>query len=137
MMNYNYDLKLNMKELITFLEEEIDFGDQLFSMLLTFSCLVKTDFNLMDKEFKRLGNLFLSNVIKDSDDLFVYKSFIRDGFSQLMLNNMEFSQSELFPDKDIQMINSILQVELLLDEKNFILLPNILVKCSDIQFAFK
>jgi hypothetical protein len=137
MMNYNYDLKLNMKELITFLEEEIDFGDQLFSMLLTFSCLVKTDFNLMDKEFKRLGNLFLSNVIKDSDDLFVYKSFIRDGFSQLMLNNMEFSQSELFPDKDIQMIKSILQVELLLDGKNFILLPNILVKCSDIQFAFK
>jgi hypothetical protein len=135
MMNYNYDLKLNMKELITFSEEEIDSG-QSFSMLLTFSCLVKTDFNLMDKEFKRFGNLFLS-VIKDSDDLFVYKSFIRDGFSQLMLNNMEFSQSKLFPDKDIRMINSKLQVELLLDEKNFILLPNILVKCSDIQFVFK
>jgi hypothetical protein len=43
----------------------------------------------------------------------------------------------LFPDKDIGMIKTPLQVELLFDGKNFILLPDVLVKCSDIHFNFK
>jgi hypothetical protein len=50
---------------------------------------------------------------------------------------MGISQSELFPEKDIRSIKSKLQVELLLEGKNFILLPDVLVKCSDIQFKFK
>jgi hypothetical protein len=135
MLNYHYDLKLNLKELIVTFFSEIDSDDKI-SMLLTFSCLVKTDFILMDEEFKNFGKLFLS-LIKDSNHSLVYMNFICDSFIELMLNNMDFSQSELFPDKDIRMIKSKLQVKLVLDGKNFILLPNVLEKCSDIQFQFK
>jgi hypothetical protein len=133
MLNYHFDLKLNLKELIVTFFSEIDSDDKI-SMLLTFSCLVKTDFILMDEEFKNFGKLFLS-LIKNSN--LVYMNFICDSFSELMLKNMDFSQSELFPDKDIRMIKSKLQVKLVLEGKNFILLPNVLEKCSDIQFQFK
>jgi hypothetical protein len=136
MLNYNYDLKLNLKELLETFDGEIESSDDFISILLTLSCLVKTDFKLMDERFEHLGKLFLSQNDFHSDQFF-YMKFIRDAFSELMLNNMGFSQTVLFPDIDIRMIKSKLQVDLLLDEKNFILLPNILVKCSDIYFTFK
>jgi hypothetical protein len=106
--------------------------------LVSISSLVKTDFKRVDERFKDFGLNFLKLMKKFSKMRTVEFEieFIREAFSQLMLNNFSFSQS-LFPDKDIGMIKSRLQVELLLDGKNFILLPNILVKCSDIQFKFK
>jgi hypothetical protein len=144
MTNYKYDLRLNMNTMIDFIIDEF-FGD-VFSRLkmdLTFhlvsiSSLVKTDFKRVDERFKDFGLNFLKLMKKFSKMRTVEFEieFIREAFSQLMLNNFSFSQS-LFPDKDIGMIKSRLQVELLLDGKNFILLPNILVKCSDIQFKFK
>jgi hypothetical protein len=100
---------------------------------------LNTDFKRIDELFKQFGFGFLEHMKRISEckplDYEVY--FIRDAFSQLMLNDMGFSQSVLFPDKDIRMIKSKLQVDLLLDGKNFILLPNVLVKCSDIRFVFK
>jgi hypothetical protein len=145
MTNYKYDLRLNMNTMIDFIIDEF-FGD-VFSRLkmdLTFhlvsiSSLVKTDFKRVDERFKDFGLNFLKLMKKFSKMRTVEFEieFIREAFSQLMLNNFSFSQSVLFPDKDIGMIKSRLQVELLLDGKNFILLPDILVKCSDIQFKFK
>jgi hypothetical protein len=134
-----------MNTMIDFIIDEF-FGD-LFSRLkmdLTFrlvsiASFVKTDFKRVDERFKDFGLNFLKFLKEFSEMMTVeYEiDFIREAFSQLMLNNFSFSQSVLFPDKDIGMITSKLQVELLLDGKNFILLPDILVKCSDIQFKFK
>jgi hypothetical protein len=107
--------------------------------LISIASFVKTDFKRVDERFKDFGLNFLKVLKEFSEKMNVEFEidFIREAFSQLMLNNFSFSQSVLFPDKDIGMIKSKLQVELLMDGKNFILLPDILVKCSDIQFKFK
>jgi hypothetical protein len=49
---------------------------------------------------------------------------------------LDFQISVLFPEVDIQMIESKLQVKLLLDGKYFKLLPKVLRKCFDVQFHF-
>jgi hypothetical protein len=91
---------------------------------------------LVDEQFKNVGMILL-DYLTNSKNFFIHFHFICDSFSELMLNNLEFSQLKLFPHKDIRMIKSKLQVELLLVGKNFILLPNVLVKCSDMQFQFQ
>jgi hypothetical protein len=55
----------------------------------------------------------------------------------LMLNNIGFANTELFPDVDIQMIDNKLQIELLMKGMYFRLLPNVLIKCKDIKFHFQ
>jgi hypothetical protein len=104
-------------------------------LFMGISSLVKTDFDKMDEHFKEIGPIFKSFLIEEKD--FEKMDFVRGAFSELMLNNLSFSQSDLFSGKYIRMIESKLQVGLLLDGKYFILLPNVLVKCSDIQFKFE
>jgi hypothetical protein len=145
MTNYKYDLRLNMNTMIDIVIEEFikdKFEGSKIDLtfrLVSIASFVKTDFKRVDTRFKDFGLNFLK-VLKEFSEMMTVEfeiDFIREAFSQLMLNNFSFSQSVLFPDKDIGMIKSKLQVELLLNGKNFILLPDILVKCSDIQFKFK
>jgi hypothetical protein len=145
MTNFKYDLRINVNNMIDFVIDEFIEGDvygvkiDLTFPLVAIASFVKTDFKRVDEKFKDFGENFLK-VMKEFSKMVTVEfeiDFIRDSFSQLMLNNFSFSQSVLFPDKDIQMIKSRLQVDLLLEGKNFILLPNVLVKCSDIHFNFK
>jgi hypothetical protein len=142
-INCIYHVKLDLSGYISNFIEWIPNKDKNpTSMLMGIASLVKTDFKKVDENFKSFGVNYLEIMKEYFQSAKSYcfkfeKNFIREAFSQLMLNNMGFSQSELFPDKDIGMIKTPLQVELLLDGKNFILLPNVLVKCSDIHFNFK
>jgi hypothetical protein len=112
---------------------------ELSFLLMAITCFVKTDFKLVDKQFKDFG----FNLVKMMEEYSQFKivdyeiDFIRDSLSELILNNYGFSQSELFPEKDIQMVKSKLQVDLLMIGKNFILLPAVLIKCSNVKFHFK
>jgi hypothetical protein len=138
--NLNLDLFVDIKYFVDCIStNREDSNIEYFLILIVLSCFVNTDFKRIDELFKQFGFGFLEHMkrILECKPLDYEVYFIRDAFSQLMLNNMGFSQSVLFPDKDIRMIKSRLQVELFLDGKNFNLLPNILVKCSDIHFVFK
>jgi hypothetical protein len=144
MINYKYNLHLKLDDMIEF--AIIDLKNHLIHLdhdslrftLMAISCFVKTDFKIVDEQFKDFGSTFFK-LMRDFEKYLVdYEiDFIRGSFSELMLSNLRFSKSEWFPTKDIQMIKNKLQVELLLDGKNFILLPDVLVKCSNIQFHFK
>jgi hypothetical protein len=99
---------------------------------LLISILTQTNFKEMDQEFKKFGKFYLNFIrISKRSDL------VLDSFSKLMLNNIGFSNSELFPEVDVQWIESKLEVELLLSGKYFRLLPNLLGKCSDLEFHFE
>jgi hypothetical protein len=136
MVNYHYGLNLDITDSISFIVESIRFSTE-GMILLAISCFVKTDFEKISQQFQHFGSSFL-RIMKFNLDLSKDEmDFIFDAFYLLILNNMGISQSELFPEKDIRSIKSKLQVELLLEGKNFILLPDVLVKCSDIQFKFK
>jgi hypothetical protein len=145
-INCIYDVRLDLKDLILnivdliSIKKETSIKNPTF-LLMGIASFVKTDFKKVDASFKKFGVNYLEMMkkyIQSTDLIFYFEfDFILGGFSQLVLNNMGFSQSKLFPDKDIQMIKSQLQVELLLSGKNFILLPNVLMKCSDISFNFK
>jgi hypothetical protein len=149
MLNYKYNLNLKMDDMIeTTIErliiekrypEHLEKKYNLTFYLMGISCFVKTDFKQVDQRFKDFGStfyeLFRHFFVKKNVDFEIY--FILDSFSELMLNNVSFSQSKLFPEKDIQKVKSKLQVELLFNGKNFILLPDLLTNCSDIQFHFK
>jgi hypothetical protein len=145
MINYKYNLHLKIDDMIEF--AIVDLKKHMIRLeeirltftLMAISCFSKTDFNIIDKRFKDFGSTFYQLMRDFAEKKLVdYEiDFIRGSFSEFMLNNFGFSKSELFPEKDIQMIKNKLQVELLLDGKNFILLPDVLVKCSDIQFHFK
>jgi hypothetical protein len=144
MINYKYNLHLKLDDMIEF--AIIDLKNHLIHLdhdslrftLMAISCFVKTDFKIVDEQFKDFGSTFFK-LMRDFEKYLVdYEiDFIRGSFSELMLSNLRFSKSEWFPTKDIQMIKNKLQVELLLDGKNFILLPDVLAKCSNIQFHFK
>ena len=64
-------------------------------------------------------------------------NLIFDSFSELILNNISYSNFEIFPSQDIQNVREKLQIFLLLNNRYFNLLPNVLNKCADIQFKFK
>jgi hypothetical protein len=145
MINYQYNLRLDLNNNISMCVDEINDNDfdsieLKFSMkfsLIAISCFVKTEFNRIDQQFKDFGVKFLEFLKKDLDLEIYERIFIHQALSDLILNNIQFSKS-LFPrEKEIEMIKSPLQVELLLSGGYFILLPEILVKCSDIHFKFK
>jgi hypothetical protein len=87
----------------------------------------------MDKEFCNFGKIYLKLIRKISRN----SDLILDSFSKLVLSNFEFSNSELFPEKNIQGIGCKLQVELLLSGMYFKLLPDVLRDSLDIKFYFE
>ena len=99
--------------------------------------LTKIDFNQMDKKFESFGKKLLKSFNKRKHlfenweiDLFY------DSFSSLVLNNIGFSNSILFPNMDIQNISKKLQVYLIVNGKYFELLSDNLSKVNDIKFVF-
>jgi hypothetical protein len=106
--------------------------------LLSICALTKTNFNRIDKEFKYFGKRMLK-MIRISEDHFTQneKELILDSFSELVLSNLGYSNYELFPELDITDITKKLQVYLLMNGRNFRLLPCVLQKCSDLKFQFK
>jgi hypothetical protein len=123
---------LSICDLTSFKSEEC-----LYS-LLSFSALTKTNFLSVDKEFKNFGTKVL-DMIRNYDKYATENEMelILDSFSDLVLSNLGFSNSELFPEIDISDITSKLQVYLLMNKKSFRLLPQVLKKCSDVQFNFE
>jgi hypothetical protein len=123
---------LSICDLTSFKSEEC-----LYS-LLSFSALTKTNFLSVDKEFKNFGTNIL-DMIRNYDKYATENEMelILDSFSDLLLSNLGFSNSELFPEIDISDITSKLQVYLLMNKKSFRLLPQVLKKCSDVQFNFE
>jgi hypothetical protein len=119
---------LNLSDLEILVEHE----RMKYSTLLI-SIIIQTNFKEMDKEFEKFGKFYLNLIrrISKRSDL------VLDSFSKLMLNNIGFSNSELFPEVDIQWIKSKLEVELLLSGKYFRLLPNLLGNCCDLKFHFE
>jgi hypothetical protein len=106
--------------------------------VLSISALTQTSFQKVDKEFHKFGKIFLDTIRKYEAHATPYEiQLILDSFSKLVLNNLGYANSVLFPDVDIQMIESKLQVELVIKGKYFRLLPNVLNKCQDVQFHFK
>jgi hypothetical protein len=104
--------------------------------LISLAVLTQTNFNSVDKKFNTFGKFYLQN-LKDSKIGNSLTNLILDSFSQLVLRNIGFSNSELFPKQNIQEIASKLQVELLLNGKYFRMLPGVLNKCSDVSFQFE
>jgi hypothetical protein len=106
--------------------------------ILSIAALTQTSFKKVDKEFHRFGKIFLETIRKYEAHATAYEiQLILDSFSKLVLNNLGFANSVLFPDVDIQSIGSKLQVELVIKGKYFRLLPDLLSKCKDVQFHFK
>jgi hypothetical protein len=124
--------KLLSRDITSFKSEECLY------ILLSFSALTKTNFLSVDKEFKNFGTKVL-DMIRNYDKYATENEMelILDSFSDLVLSNLGFSNSELFPEIDISDITSKLQVYLLMNKKSFRLLPQVLKKCSDVQFNFE
>jgi hypothetical protein len=124
--------KLLSRDITSFKSEECLY------ILLSFSALTKTNFLSVDKEFKNFGTNVL-DMIRNYDKYATEDEIelILDSFSDLVLSNLGFSNSELFPEIDISDITSKLQVYLLMNKKSFRLLPQVLKKCSDVQFNFE
>jgi hypothetical protein len=147
MIKYKYENQLNLDKMIQDVIYEIYQCSRKINfeklnvtfLLMAISYFTKTEFKQVDKQFSEFGKMFLEliNQFPLNEYVDYEKDLIIGAFSKLVLNNLSFSQSELFPNNDIQMIKSGLQVELLLDGRNFILLPYFLIKCTDIGFKFK
>jgi hypothetical protein len=140
-VNFQFNIQLNLSDHIGFIIQEIirnEFLSDLDSImtLISISCFAQTDFKKVDEKFKNFGTnlLKLINLKFELEDF--GRDVIVDSFSKLLMNNLDFSNCELFPNIDIQKIKSKLQVELLLDGGNFNLVPETLKKCSNVQFFF-
>jgi hypothetical protein len=146
-MNYFYNLKIDVEiSLQSFIESisqnllDVESSHE-FSFSLKYleystiilSALTQTNFEIVDKEFCNFGKIYLKLIRKISRN----SDLILDSFSKLVLSNFEFSNSELFPEKNIQGIGSKLQVELLLNGMYFKLLPDVLRDSLDIKFSFE
>jgi hypothetical protein len=146
-MNYFYNLKIDVEiSLQSFIESisqnllDVESSHE-FSFSLKYleystiilSALTQTNFEIVDKEFCNFGKIYLKLIRKISRN----SDLILDSFSKLVLSNFEFSNSELFPEKNIQGIGSKLQVELLLNGMYFKLLPDVLRDSLDIKFYFE
>jgi hypothetical protein len=106
--------------------------------LISISMLSKIDFKSMDKEFKKIGKVYLDAIQKFQNHASVdERDLIYDSFSTLVLNNKEFSNTELFPNKNAQMIQNKLQVWMLMNGMHFLLLPNSMKSSLDLTFYFK
>jgi hypothetical protein len=106
--------------------------------LISISMLSKIDFNSVDKEFKKIGKVYLDAIQKFQNHSSMDERYlIYDSFSTLVLNNKEFSNTELFPNKNAQMIQNKLQVWMLMNGMHFLLLPNSMKSSLDLTFYFK
>jgi hypothetical protein len=137
-LNYVFHLKENeekVEQIISSIERfQIEMHPEF--NLISLAVLTQTNFKSVDKKFNTFGKFYLQN-LKDSKIGNSQTNLILDSFSQLLLSNIGFSNSELFPKQDIQGIASKLQVELLLNGKYFRMLPGVLNKCSDLSFQFE
>jgi hypothetical protein len=131
-LNYIFHLKENeekVEQIISSIERfQIEMHPEF--NLISLAVLTQTNFNSVDKKFNTFGKFYLQN-LKDSKIGNSLTNLILDSFSQLVLRNIGFSNSELFPKQNIQEIASKLQVELLSNGKYFRMLPGVLNKCSD------
>ena len=106
-------------------------------VLLSIGFLQKLNHQMVDSKFEEFGKIYHKS-IKTYRKLASESEFeiLFDCFSDLVLSNISFSNSVLFPNQDIQMIKSKLEIVLLLDGKYFKLLPDNLSQCFDINFGF-
>eukprot|EP01080_Neovahlkampfia_damariscottae_P004005 gene4005-7261_t len=106
--------------------------------LLSIGFLAKTNFKLVDSRFSEFGKIYKDAIIKfDGYSTKCEMNFVYDSFSDLVLNNLTYSSSQIFPQHDLSTIHQKLQVYLLMNNKYFNLLPDLLEKCHDLKFKFK
>jgi hypothetical protein len=104
--------------------------------LLSVAALTKIDFPQMDANFKDFAKQYLDHFKKgEYSDWEI--SLIHDSLFDLMLKNVGFCNSELFPNADIQQNSSKLQLEMLMNGFYFKLLPQVSEPLNDIQFHFE
>jgi hypothetical protein len=141
MLNYTYkidSIQKNSKFLIENLTEEI--SDYFSNVeLLSLSLLTKTNFEEINNDFKTIGFKYLNSIQNIRKEKFTNNELdlILDSFSELVLNNKNFSNSELFPNAGIPLMENKLQVWMLMNGKYFLLIPNSMKKTLDLQFYFK
>jgi hypothetical protein len=141
MLNFTYSYKLHREILDNLISQEslpriFQFKDNL--ILVSIAAMTQFNFKKIDKEFQYFGKWFWESFCEIEPSLSRYeRELIFDSISKLMLNNIGFANTELFPDVDIQMIDNKLQIELLMKGMYFRLLPNVLIKCKDIKFHFQ
>jgi hypothetical protein len=141
MLNYTYkidSIQKNSKFLIENLTEEI--SDYFSNVeLLSLSLLTKTNFEEINNDFKTIGFKYLNSIQNIRKEKFTKNELdlILDSFSELVLNNKNFSNSELFPNAGIPLMENKLQVWMLMNGKYFLLIPNSMKKTLDLQFYFK
>jgi hypothetical protein len=147
-MNYFYSLgksqnhfisqsiELLNKKIQTNETELMEMVESLLS-LISIAALTQTNFQLVDKEFQSFGKQYLKELKNYSKLTKIENDLMFDSFAKLVLSNVGFANSDLFPQVDILLIESKLQVQLLMNGMYFRLLPNVLNKCSDIHFQFE
>jgi hypothetical protein len=141
MLNFTYSYKLHREISDNLISQEslpriFQFKDNL--ILVSIAAMTQFNFKKIDKEFQYFGKWFWESFCEIEPSLSRYeRELIFDSISKLMLNNIGFANTELFPDVDIQMIDNKLQIELLMKGMYFRLLPNVLIKCKDIKFHFQ
>jgi hypothetical protein len=139
MVNYHYRIGIKVNKWIPSVVDSVKQMDNnsFFSMMALVG-FIKTDFERVDKHFKEFTSSFQMNMFSLHGFVEDYELFlIDDAFSELLLNNIGSSTLSCSMRKKSKSIKSKLQAKLYLYGFNFILLPNVLVKCADIQFKFK
>eukprot|EP01080_Neovahlkampfia_damariscottae_P012699 gene12699-6897_t len=117
--------------------ETNDFSNYSFP-LLSIGFLTKTNFKMVDSRFEEFGIIYKNSVLRYREYATeVEMNMIYDAFSDLVLNNLTFSNSQIFPKFDISNVTQKLQILLLLHDKYFNLLSDVLHKCHDVHFNFK
>jgi hypothetical protein len=104
--------------------------------LLSVAALTKIDFPQMDANFKYFAKQYLDHLKKGEYSNWEI-SLIHDSLFDLMLKNVGFCNSELFPNADIQQNSSKLQLKMLMNGFYFKLLPQVSKPLNDIQFHFE
>jgi hypothetical protein len=132
----NLDLLNCMETIIQSINSDQKNVDQTFNVV-AISAFTKTDFNLIDKRFKEFGENYQKYIkierLKKSNLI----NLVNDSFCDLVLSNVGFSNSVLFPKVDIQHISLKLQVKMLMNGMYFNLLPQIQATLNDVKFHFQ
>jgi len=93
---------------------------------------------MVDSRFHEFGKIYYDSMMKYQEK-YVHQfesDFIFNSFSKLILSNISFSNSKIFPNCDMKNIKKKIQISLLMDDGYFNLLPEILGNCEDIHFKF-